>query len=111
MPAWGQTQGSPLFPNFANTPWDIPVGRRTSALLQPPHGHLQVLGPAQVLPEEIVPAADLLGGRREAVDAGAGTQPPFNSAWLPVAPEGSHCRSSAMPRHARTQRHSLESFG
>lgn len=59
------------------------MGRHTSALLQPPRGHLQVLGPAQVLPEEIVPATDLLGRRKEAVNAGADTDPHLTQPGCP----------------------------
>lgn len=51
----------------SQSPAPSPRERRTSALLQPPHSHLQVLGPAQVLPKEIIPAADLLGGERKTV--------------------------------------------
>lgn len=59
-PHTGSDTGVTPLPSLANTPWDIPVVGHTCALLQPPHGHLQVLGPAQVLPEEVIPATDLL---------------------------------------------------
>lgn len=52
-------------PSLANTPWDIPVMGHTCALLQPPHGHLQVLGLAQLLPEQVIPATDLLWGGKQ----------------------------------------------
>lgn len=76
------TRLTPL-PNLANTPLDIPMGRHTSALLQPLCGHLQVLGPAQVLPEEVVPATDLLGGRKEAINAVADTHPHLTQSGCP----------------------------
>lgn len=61
----------------------MPGDTHTSALLQPPRGHLQVLGPAQVLPEEVVPAADLLRGRKAAVDGGADPHPHLSQSGCP----------------------------
>lgn len=86
-----------LLPNLANSPWDIPVVGHTCALLQPPHGHLQVLGPAQVLPEEVIPATDLLWGGKSCACRGRCSAP-----FQPPRQELPHLQHTEVPRPAHT---------